>query len=197
MPVPSPGHLPNPGIKPTSPALQILHPLSLQGSPLEAAVQSLRYVQFFEAPWTAARQAALSFTVSQNLLKPMSVESMLPPSHLVLSSLSPPAFSLSSSTVFSNDSALHIRRPKYWSFSFSISPSNEHSGLISFMMDWFELLAVQGTLKSFLQHHSLKASVLWCSVFFMVQLSYPCMTAKKTIAWTIWTFVGKVMSPLR
>ena len=98
--------------------------------------------------------------------------------------------------VFSNESVLHIRRPKDWSFSFSISLSNEYSGLISFRMDWFDLLAVQGTLKSLLQHHSSKASILWCSAFFMVQLSHPYMTTRKTTALTIWTFVGKVMSLL-
>ena len=117
------------------------------------------------------------------------------PSH-PLSSLSPPALNLSSIKVFSNEYALHIRWPKYWSFSFSISPSNEHPGLVSFRMDWLELLAVQGTLKSLLQHHSSKASILWCSAFFTVQLSHPYMTTGKTIALTRRTFVGKVMSLL-
>ena len=117
------------------------------------------------------------------------------PSH-PLSSPSPPALNLSSIRVFSNDSALHIRWPKYWSFSFSISPSKEHPGLISFRMDWLDLLAVQGTLKSLLQHHSSKASILERSAFFTVQLSHPYMTTGKTIALTRWTFVGKVMSQL-
>ena len=110
---------------------------------------------------------------------------------------SPPAFNLSSIRVFSNELALHIRWPKYWSFSFSVSPSSEYSGLISLRMAWVDLFAVQGTLKSLLQHHSSKASVLWCSAFFMIQLSHPCMTAGRTIALTIWTFVGKVLSLLR
>ena len=115
-----------------------------------------------------------------------------------LSSPSPPAFNLSQYfiPVFPNESALHIRWPKYWSFSFNISPSNEYSGFISFRIDWFDLLAVQGTFKSLLQHHSLKASILWHSVFFMVQCSHPKMTTGKTVALTIWTFVGKVMSLL-
>ena len=117
------------------------------------------------------------------------------PSH-PLSSPSPPALSLPSIMVFSNESALHIRWPKYWGFSFNISPSNEHSGLVSFRMDWLDLLAVQGTLKSLLQHHSSKASILWHSVFFIVQLSHPYMTTGKTIALTRWTFVDKVMSLL-
>ena len=117
------------------------------------------------------------------------------PSH-PLSSPSPPAFNLSQLRVFSNESALCIRWSKYWSFSFSISPPNEYSGLISFRIDWLDLLAVQGTLKSLLQHHSSKASILWCSAFFIVQLSHPYMTTRKTIALTRWTFVGKVMSLL-
>ena len=117
------------------------------------------------------------------------------PSH-PLSSPSPPAFSLSQHQVFSNESVLCIRWPNYWSFSFSISPSNEYSGLISLRIDWFDLLAVQGTLKSLLQHHSSKASILQCSAFFMIQLSHPYMTTGKTIALTRWTFVGKVMSLL-
>ena len=111
----------------------------------------------------------------------------------VLSSPFPPAFNLSRIRVFSNESALHIRWPKYWSFSFNISPSNEHSGLISFRMDWLDLLAVQGTLKSLLQHHSSKASILRRSAFFIIQFSHPYMTTGKTIALTRWTFVGKVM----
>ena len=114
----------------------------------------------------------------------------MPSNHLLLPSIFP------SIRVFSNESDLHIRWPKHWSFSFSISPSNEHSGLISFRMDWLDLLAVQGTLKSLLQHHSSKASILWCSAFFMVQLSHAYMTTGKTIALTRWTFAGKVMSLL-
>ena len=125
----------------------------------------------------------------------MSIESVMPSNH-PLSSPSPSAFSLSLHHGFSNESVLHIRWPKYWSFSFSISPSKEHSVLISFGIDWFDLLAVQGTLKSFLQHHSSKASILWCSAFFTVQLSHPYMTTGKAIALTRQTFVGKVMSLL-
>ena len=127
--------------------------------------------------------------------KPMSIESVMPSNHLILCHpllLLPSIFP--SIRVFSNESALHIRWPKYWSFSFDISPSSEHPGLISFKMDWLDLLAVQGTVKSFLQCHSSKASILWCSVFFIVQLSHPYMTTGKTIALTRWTFVGKVMS---
>ena len=121
----------------------------------------------------------------------------MPSSHLILCRpllLLPPI--LPSIRVFSNESILHMRWPKYWSFTFSISPTNEYSGLISFRMDWLDLLAVQGTLKSLLQHHSIKASILWCSAFFIVQLSHPYMTTGKTIALTRWTFVGKVMSLL-
>ena len=124
----------------------------------------------------------------------MSIESVIPSNHLILHHpllLLPSIFP--SIRVFSNESALRIRWPKYWSFSFNISPSNEHLGLISFRMDWLDLLAVQGTLKSLLQHHSSKASILWCSAFFIVQLSHPYMTTGKTIALTRWTFVGKVM----
>ena len=135
-------------------------------------------------------------TTSWSLLKLMSIESVMPSNHLILCRpllLLPSIFP--SIRVFSNKSALRIR-PKYWSFSFSISPSNEYLGLISFRMDWLDLLAVQGTLKSLLQYHSSKASILWCSAFFIVQLSHPYMTAGKTIALTRWTFVGKVMSLL-
>ena len=148
-------------------------------------------------PWTAAHQASGSFTVSQSLLKLMPVESVMSSSHLIL--CRPLLLLLSvfpSIRVFSNKSALPVRWPKYWSFSFSISPSNEHSGLISFRMDWLDLLAVQGTLKSLLQHHSSRASILWHSAFFMVQLSHPYMTTGKTIALTRRTFVVKVMSLL-
>ena len=160
-------------------------------------VQSLSHVWLFEIPWPAARQASLSFTISQSLLRLMSIESVMLSNHLVLchpflllTSIFP------SIRVFSNESALHIRWPKYWSFIFSISLSNEYSGLISFRIDWLDLLAVQRTLKSLLQHHSSKASILWCSAFFMVQLLHPYMTTGKTTALTRWTFVSKVMSLL-
>ena len=145
----------------------------------------------------AARQASLSFTISQTLLKLMSIESVMPSHHLILCHLL--LFLLSifpSIRVFSSESALHTRWPKYWSFCFSISSSNEYSGLISFRVDWLDLLAVQGSLKSLLQHHSLKVSVLQCSAFFMVQLSHLYMTIGKTIALTRKNFVGKVMSLL-
>ena len=151
----------------------------------------------FATPWTAAHQASLSITNSQSLLKLMSIESVMPFNHLVLCSpllLLPSIFP--SIRVFSNESVLNIRWPKYWSFSFSISPSNDYSGLISFRMDWLDLLAVQVTLKSLLQHHSSKASILWCSAFFIVQLSHPYMTTGKTIVLTRWIFVGKVISLL-
>ena len=143
-------------------------------------------------PWTEACQASLSITNSWSLLKLMSIESAMPSNHLIFCHpllLLPSIFP--SIKVYSNGSVLLIRWPKYWSFSFSISPSNEYSRLISFRMDWLDLLAVQGTLKSLLQHHSSKASVLWRSAFFMVQLSHPYMTTGKTMALTIWTFVGK------
>ena len=132
-------------------------------------------------PWTAARQASLSITNSWSLLKLMSIESVILSNHLILCHplLLPPSI-FPRIRIFSNDSVLHIRWPKYWSFSFSISPSNEHSELISFRMDWLDLLAVQGTLKSLLQCHSSKASVLQCSAFFIVQLSHPYMTTRKT-----------------
>ena len=144
-------------------------------------------------PRTAACQAFLSFTISQSLLKLMSIESVMPSNHLILCHpfLLPSIFS--SIRVFSNESALRIRWPQYWSFSFRISPSNEYSGLISFRIDWFDLLALQGTLKSLPQHHSLKTSMLWHSNIFIVQLSHPYMTPGKTIALTIQTFVGKVV----
>jgi len=161
-----------------------------------AVVQSLSCVRLFETPWTAAHQASGSFTISRSLLKLMSIELMMPSNHLILCCplcLLPSLFP--SIRVFFNQSALCTRWPKYWSFSFNISPSSEYSGLISFRIDWFDLLAVQGTLKQFLQHHSSKASVLQHSAF-MVQLSHPYMTTGKTIALTRWTFVGKVMSLL-
>ena len=133
-------------------------------------------------PWTAAHQASLSITNSRNLFKVMSIQSFMPSNHLILyRSLLLPSSVFPSIRVFSNESVLCIRWPKHWSFSFSISPSNEYSGLISFRMDWLDLRAVQGTLKSLLQHHSSKASVLWCSTFFIVALSHPYMTTGKTI----------------
>ena len=146
---------------------------------------------------TAACQAFLSITNSRSLLKLISIELVMPSNYLILCPplLLPPSI-FPSIRVFSNESVLHIRWPKYWSFSFSISPSNEYSGLISFRIDWLDLLAVHGTLKSLLQHHSSKASTLWHSAFFIVQLSHPYMTTGKTIALTRHTFVGKVMSVL-
>ena len=161
------------------------------------SVQSLSRVRLFATAWTAACQASLSITNSQSLLKLMFIESVMPSNHLILCRpllLLPSIFP--SIRVFSNESALPIRWPKYWSFSFSISPSNEYSGLNSFRMDWFYLLAVQGTLKSLLQHHSSKASILWCSAFFIVQFSHPYMATGKTIALTRQTFVGKITSLL-
>ena len=148
-------------------------------------------------PWTAARQASLSITNSWSMLKLMSIQLEMPSNHLILCHpllLLPSIFR--SIRVFSNESILRIRWPKYWSFSFCISPSNEYSGLISFRRDWFDLLAVQGTLKSILQYHSSKTSIFWHSVFFIFRLSYPYMTTGKTIALTRWTFVGKVTSLL-
>ena len=148
-------------------------------------------------PQEGARQASLSITNSWSLPKPTSVESVMPSSHLILCHrllLLPPI--LPSIRVFSNESTLHMRWPKYWSFSFNISPSNEYPGLISFKMDWLDLLAVQGTLKSLLHHHSSKASVLQHSAFFTVQLSHLCMTTGKSLALTRQTFVGKVLSLL-
>ena len=167
------------------------------GSSGFSSVQSLSRVRLFATPWTAAVQASLSITNSQSLLKLMSIESVMLSNHLILCRplFLPPSI-FPSIRVFSNESVLCIRWPKCWSFSFSISPSNEHSGLISFRMDWLDLLAVQGTLKSLLQHHSSKASILQCSAFFTVQLSHPYMTAGKTIALTRRTFVGKGMSLL-
>ena len=158
------------------------------------SVQSLSRVQLFVTPWIAARQASLSIANSQSLLKLMSIESVIPSNHLILSCpiLLPPSV-FPSIRVFSNESVLCIRWPKYWSFSFSINPSNESSGLIYPRVDWLDLLAVQGTLKSLLQHHSSEASILWCSAFFIVQISHPYMTTGKTMTLTRWTFVSKVM----
>ena len=161
------------------------------------SVQLLSHVRLFATPWTTACQASLSITNFQSLPKLMSIESVIPSNHLILCHpllLLPAIFP--NIRVFSNESVLRIRWPKYWSFSFNIGPSNEHPGLISFRMDWLDLLAVQGTLKSLLQHHSSKASILRCSAFFIVQLSHPYMTTGKTIALTRWNFVGKVMSLL-
>ena len=160
-------------------------------------VQLLGCVRLFATQWTTTRQASLSFAISQSLLKLMSIESVMPFNHLIL--CHPPLLLSSifpSIRVFSNESVLPIRWPKYWSFSFSISPFNEHPGLISFRMDWLDLLAVQGTLKSLLQCHILKASILRQSDFFMVQISHPYMTTGKAIALTIRTCVGKVISLL-
>ena len=162
-----------------------------------SSVQLLSRVRLFATPWTAARQASLSINNSQSSLKLMCIKSAMPPSHLVLCRpllLLPPI--APSIRVFSNESAIRMRWPNYWSFSFSFSPSNEHPGLVSFRMDWLDLLAVQGTLKSLLQHHSSKASILWHSAFFTVQLSYPYMTTGKTIALTRRIFAGKVISLL-
>ena len=161
-----------------------------------SSVQSLSRIRLFATPWTAARQASLSITNSRSSLKLIPMELVMPSNHLIFCCplLWPLIFP--SIRVFSNESVLLIRWPKYWSFSFSISPSNEYSGLISFRMDWLNLLAVQGTLKSLLQHHSSKASILRRSAFFTVQLSHPYMITGKGIALTRWTFVGKVMSLL-
>ena len=157
------------------------------------SVHSLGRVWLFATPWTAARQASLSITIFQSSLKLMSIESVMWSNHLILCHpLLPSIFP--SIRIFSKDSALCIMWPKYRNFSFSINTSNEYSGLITFRIKWFDLLAVQGTLKSLLQHHSSEVSILQCSAFLMVQFSHPYMTTGKTIALTIWTFVGKVMS---
>ena len=161
------------------------------------SVQSLSHERLFVTPWTAALEASLCITNSRSLLKLISIKSVIPSNHLILCH---PLLLVSSIfpiiRVFSNESVLPIRWPKYWSFSFSISPSNEYSGLISFRIDWFDVFVVQRTLKSLLQHHSSKASILWCSAFFRVQLSHPYMTTGKTIALTRQIFVGKVVSLL-
>ena len=155
----------------------------------------LSRVQLFATPWAAARQASLSITNSQSLLKVRSIKLVVPSNRLILCRplLLLPSI-LPRISVFSSELVLHIRWPKYWNFSFSISPSNEFSGLISFRIDWLDLPAIQGTLKSLLQHHNSKASILWCLAFFMAQLSHPYMTTGKTIPLTRWTIVGKVMS---
>ena len=150
-----------------------------------SSVQSLSRVQIFATPWTVARQASLSFTNSQSLLKLMSISSLIPCNHLILCRplLFPPSI-FPSIRFFFNETALRIRWPKYWSFSFNISASDEYSGLISFRMDWLDILSVQRTLKSLLQHHSSRVTVFWHSTFFIVQLSHPYMTTGKTIALT-------------
>ena len=162
-----------------------------------SSVQSLSHIRLFVTPWTAARQASLSITNSQSLLKLRSIESVMPSNHLILCCpfLLPPSI-FPSIRVFSNESVLQIRWPKYWSFSFSISASSEYSGLISFRMEWLYLLAIQGTFKSLLQQHSSKASILQHSACFIVQLSHPYVTTGKIIALTRRTFVSKVMSLL-
>ena len=162
-----------------------------------SSVQSLSRVWLFATPWIAACQSSLSITNSRSSPRLMCIESVMPSSHLILCRpllLLPPI--PPSIRVFSNESTLHMRWPKYWSFSFSIIPSKEHPGLISFRMDWLDLLAVQGTLKTLLQYCSSKALILLCSAFLTVQLPHPYMTTGKTIALTRWTFVGKEMSLL-
>ena len=171
--------------------------ISMETPPCFAVVWSLSCIQLFATLWTIVHQASLSFTISWSLLKLMSIELVMTSNHLIL--CYPPL--LLSSTfpsirVFSNESALCIRWPENWSFTFSISPSNEYSGLVSFRINCFDLLAVQEISKSLLQHHSSKASILLHSAFFMVQLSHPYMTTGKTIALTIWPFLSKVMSLL-
>ena len=167
------------------------------GKAMFSSVQSLIHVRHFATPWTTACQVSLSITSSWRLLKFMSVQSVMPSNHLILCHpllLLPSIFACI--RVFSNESVLHIRWPKYWSFNFTISPSDDYSGLISFRMDWLDLLVVQGTPKSLLQHHSSKESIHWHSAFFIVQLSHPYMTTGKTRALTRQTFAGKVMSLL-
>ena len=193
LPFPPSEDLPHPGTEPASlrsPALARGF-LALVPPGVEYSVQfSCSVVSDFVTPWTAACQASLSITNSQSLLKLMSIMSVIPSNHLILCfPLLPPSV-FPSIRVFSNKSVLHIRWPKYWSFSFSKSPSNEHSGLISFRIDWLDLLAVQGTLKSLLQHHSSKSSILWCSAFFIIQFSHLYTTTGKTIALTRWTIFG-------
>ena len=168
-----------------------------EAMPSVSSVQSFSRVRLLATPWTATRQASLSITSSQSLLKLMSIKSVMPCNHLNLCHplLLPPSL-FPSIRVFSNESVLHIRWPKYWRFSFSISRCNEYSGLISFRMDWLDRLSVQGPFKSLLQHHRSKASILLCSAFFIVQLSHPYMTTRKTIALARQTFVGKVKSLL-
>ena len=162
-----------------------------------SSVQSVNRVQLFVTPWTAEHQASLSITNSWSLLKLMSIKSVMPSNHLILCRpLLLPTSIFPNIRVFSSESVLYIRWPKYWSFSFNSSPSNEYSGLISFRMDWLDLPVVQGTLKSLLQHHSSKTSIIWYSAFIIVQLSHLYITTEKTVALTRWTFVGKAMSLL-
>ena len=159
---------------------------------LFSLVQSLSRVRLFATPWTAAHQASLSITNTRSLLKLMSIDLVMPSNRLILCcSLLPPSI-FPSIRVFSSESVLRIRWPKYWNFSFSISSSNEYSGLISFRIDWLDLLAIQGTVKSLIQHHSSKASIIQHSAFFMVQLSHPYMITGKIIALTRWAFVSNV-----
>ena len=178
------------------PMVELLdHTYYFSGSIFVVVVQLLNHVWLFVTAWAAACQAPLSFTISQSLLKLKSIESVMPSNHLILCH---PLLLLSSVfpsiSIFFSELALCIRRPEYWSFSFSISPSNEYSELISLRIDQFDLLTIQGTLKSLFQHHSYKASILWCSAIFMVQLSHQYTTNGKTIALTVWTFVSKMMS---
>ena len=162
-----------------------------------SSVQSFSHIRLFVTLWTAALQSSLAITDVWSLPKLMSIESVMPSNHLILCHplLLPPSI-FPNIRVFSNESVLHIRWPKYWSFSFNISPSNQHPGLVSFRIDWLDLFAVQGTLKSLLQHHSSEASILLCSVLFIAQIAHPYMITGKTIALTRWTFVDKVMSLL-
>ena len=172
--------------------------ITFQKGCIFSSIQLLRHLQLFLTPWTEALQASLSTTNSWSLFKLMSIVSVMPSKHLIFwGPLLLPLSVFPSIRVFSShESVLHIRCPNYWNFSFNISPCNEYSGLISLRMDLLDLLAVQRTLKSLLQHHSSKASVLWCSAFLIVQLSHPHMTTGKTIALINWTFVGKVISLL-
>ena len=164
---------------------------------MNSSIQLLSHGQLSATPWTAACQASLSITNSRSLLKPVSIESVMLSNHLIpCHSLFFPPSIFPSIRVFSTKSIVRIRWSNYWNFSFSINPSNEYSGLISFRIDWFDILAVQGTLKSLLRHHSSKESILQDSAFFMLQLSHPYMTTGKNIALIRWTFVGKVMSLL-
>ena len=170
------------------------HIVQFYGQELFCSFQLLSRVQLFVTSWTVALQASLSITKSQRLVKLKSIESVMPSNHFIrCHPLLLPHSIFSSNRVFSNESVLGIKWQIYWSFSLSISPSNEYSGLISFRMDWLDLLAAQGILESLLQHHSSKASILWHSAFFIVQLSHPYMTIGKTIASTTRIFVGKVM----
>ena len=176
-------------------AIQVSNPMNLICILVAVVVQSLSHVQGFVTPWTAACQDSLS-TVSQSWLKRMSIELMIPSNHFILCCLLLLPSIFPSIRVFSSESALHITWPEYWKFSCSISPSNEYSGLVSFRIDWFDLPAVQGTLRSLFHHHSSKPSILQGSAFFMAKLLHSYMTTGKTIALTIWTLFGKVMSLL-